>query len=77
VGGRLAVGDDQQHRLGAGVLAEEPVGQQQAVMEVGALVPPGVERGQLLDLHHACVPAEGDQLQVVAAEAGADQLVQG
>ena len=36
----------------------------------------GVERGELLDLHHLRVPAEADQLEVVAAEARADQLVQ-
>ena len=77
VGGRLAVGDDEQHRLGVGVLAEEPVGEQQPVVEVGALVPARVEAGELLDLHHLGVPAEGDQLEVVAAEARADQLVQG
>ena len=63
VRGRLAVGDDQQHRLGVGVLAEVPVGEQQRVVQVGALVPHRVERGELLDVHHLGVPAEADQLR--------------
>ena len=50
------------------VLAEVPVGEQQGVVEVGALVPLGVEGGELLDVHHLGVPAEGDQLERVAAE---------
>jgi hypothetical protein len=77
VRGRLAVRDDEQHRLRVRVLAEVPVGEQQGVVQVGALRPHRVEGGELLDLHHLGVPAEPDQLQVVAAEAGADQLVQG
>ena len=74
--GGLAVGDDQQHRLGVGVLAEVAVGEQQRVVQVGALVPHRVERGELLDLHHPRRAAEADQLQVVAAEPAGDQLVQ-
>ncbi|CAB4712892.1 unannotated protein [freshwater metagenome] len=45
-------------------------------MQVGALVPLGVEGGELLDLHHLGVAAEGDQLQRVAAEAALDEGVQ-
>jgi hypothetical protein len=67
VRGRLAVGDDQQHRLRSRVLAEVPVGQEQGVVQVGALVPHRVERGELLDLHHLGMAAEADQLQRVAS----------
>ena len=47
------------------------------MVEVGALVPAGVERGELLDLHHLGGATERDELQGVAAEPAADQGVEG
>ena len=62
VRGRLTVGDDQQYRLGARVLAEEAVGEEQRVVQVRALVPHRVEAGELLDVHDLGVATEADQL---------------
>ena len=74
---RLAVGDDEQHGLRGGVAPEMPLGEQQSVVQVRALVPHGILRRQLLDLDHLGVPGERDQLQAVAAEPAGDEVVQG
>ena len=47
VRGRLAVGDDQHHRLGVGVAAQVAGGEQQRVLQVGALHPLRLGLGQL------------------------------
>ena len=54
-----------------------PLREQQSVVQVGALVPHGVLRGQLLDLHHLGVPGERDQLQAVTTESTCDEVMQG
>ena len=46
------------------------------MVEVGSLVPQGIQRRELLDVHDPSVPAKTDQLQVVTSETGADQVVQ-
>ncbi len=48
------------------MLTKVTVRQQQRMVQVGALVVHLLERGQLLDVHHLRVTAEGDQLKVVA-----------
>ncbi len=74
--GGLAVGDDQHDRLGVGVAAEVPARQQQGVVQVGALLPHPLQRGELADVDGLGVAAEGDELQRVGAEPGAHQVVQ-
>ena len=70
VRGRLAVGDDQQHRRGVRVPAQVPAREQQRVVQVGALSHTPVEPGELARCPPLRVAAEGDQLQRVAAEPG-------
>ena len=50
VRGRLAVGDHQHDRLGVGVPAQVPAGQQQRVVQVGALLPGALQPDQLAEL---------------------------
>ena len=64
-GGWLAVGHHEQDRLQGGVLAEKPPGQQQPVVQVGALLSQRGERREFVDLHRLGVSAELDQLQPV------------
>ena len=58
------------------MLAEMPVGQQQGMVQVGALVPHRIEPDQLLDLHHLGMPTERDELQFVASETAGDERMQ-
>ena len=62
VRGRLAVGHDEEYRLRGGVATEVTIGEQQGVMQVGALVVCRVEAGELLDIEHLGVAPEPDEL---------------
>jgi hypothetical protein len=73
----FAVGHQQEDRLHRRMAAEEAAGQQQAVMEVGSLFPPGRQGRQLADVHGLRVAPERDQLQPVPAEPRGDEVVQG
>ena len=74
---RLTVGHDEQHGLRGGVAPEVPLSQQQRVVQVGALVPNGILRRQVLDVHHFGIPGERDQLQAVTAETTGDEVMKG
>ncbi|MBW0106233.1 transporter substrate-binding domain-containing protein [Pseudonocardia sp. KRD-291] len=76
VRGRLAVGDDQDHRHRVRLPGQALPGQQQGVVQVRALHVDALQPDQLAELHRLGVPAERDDRQVVAPEPGGDQLVQ-
>ena len=65
VGGRLAVGDHQDDRLGVAVVGEEPPGQHQAVLQVGALQRVHGQLGERLGPEHLRGRGEPDDLDGV------------
>jgi hypothetical protein len=70
VRGRFAVGHHEEDRLHRRVLAEEASREQQAVMQIGSLLPQNRQGRQLADVHGLRVAPERDQLQPVPAEPG-------
>src|SRR5262249_14032206 len=72
----LAVGDDEDHRLGVGVLAQMPTGQAQGLLQVRALLLAWRDRGELGLAQHRRGQAESDDLERVLRELGGHQVRQ-
>ena len=63
MGRRLTVGDDEDHWLRVGMTPQVPAGEQQRVVQVGALLVHAFQAGELGRRDRAGMPAKSDDLQ--------------